>query len=99
MADENAAWTMAGAYALVEHLEQIEEDCNTEFEFDRVELRCDYSEYTDLIDWACSYYGADTWREALGIDNDIDELEAISIYIHDHGQMIEFDGGIIVSAF
>jgi|TARA_R110000751_G_scaffold297995_1_gene407787 hypothetical protein len=102
MADENADWTRAGAYALIEHLEQIEEDCNTEFEFDRVALRCDYSEYTDLIDWACSYYGSDQWRDCLGISgegDDEEEEEAISIYIHDHGQLIEFDGGIIVSAF
>ena len=99
IADENADWSMAGAYALAEHLEQVEEDCGEEIEFDRVALRCEYSEYNDLIDWACSYYGADTWREALGIDKEIDELEAISIYIHDHGQLIEFDGGVIVSEF
>jgi hypothetical protein len=97
MADENAEWSMAGAFALVEYLEQIEEDCDTEIEFDRVAIRCEYSEYTDLIDWACSYYGADAWRESLGVDSDVDEEEAISIYIHEHGQLIEFDGGIIVS--
>ena len=99
MADENAAWSMAGAFALVEYLEQIEEDCGTEIEFDRVAIRCEYSEYTDLIDWACFYYGADAWRESLGVDEDVDEDEAISIYIHEHGQLIEFDGGIIVSEF
>ena len=99
MADENAAWSTAGAYALVEYLEQIEEDCGVDIEFDCIALRCEYSEYTDLIDWACSHYGADTWREALGVDKDVDEDEAISIYIHEHGQLIEFDGGIIVSEF
>jgi hypothetical protein len=62
-------------------------------------IRCEFNEYTDLIDWACSYYGADAWRESLGIDNDVDEEEAISIYIHEHGQLIEFEGGIIVSEF
>ena len=44
MADDNAAWSMAGAFALVEYLEQVEEDCDTEIEFDRVALRCEYSE-------------------------------------------------------
>ena len=42
-------------------------------------IRCEFNEYTDLIDWACSYYGADAWREALGIDNDVDEEEAIKL--------------------
>jgi hypothetical protein len=99
MADENAAWSMAGAFALVEHIEQYEEDCGTEIEFDRVAIRCEYSEYSDLIDWACAYYGSDQWREALGVDESIDAEEAISTYIHDRGQLIEFDGGIIVSEF
>ena len=63
MADENADWTRAGAYALIEHLEQLEEDCGiTEFEFDRVALRCDYSEDTlslQLIGRGVTYYGSD----------------------------------------
>ena len=101
MADENANWTRSGALALAEHLEQLEEDCGIELELDVVAIRCDYSEYTDLIDWACSYYGSDQWRDCLGIsgEGDDEEEEAISIYIHDHGQLIEFDGGVIVSSF
>ena len=117
MADENAAWSMAGARALVDHLEQIEEDCETEIEFDRVELRCSYSEYTDLIDWADQHFA--NYREDFGIEyinpmtgesedqsvldcdgNFHDEvLDSITEYIQDHGQLIEFDGGIIVSEF
>ena len=117
MADENAAWTMAGARALVEHLEQVEEDYETEIELDRVELRCSYSEYTDLIDWADQHFA--NYREDFGIEyinpmtgesddqsvfdcdgNFHDEvLDSITEYIQDHGQLIEFDGGIIVSEF
>ena len=104
MADENADWSMAGAYAIVEYLEQVEEDCGTEVEFDRVAIRCDFSEYTDLLDWAYGYWGTGEWKDELGfnVEEEIDEEdaeEAISIYIHDHGQLIEFDGGIIVSNF
>lgn len=117
MADENAAWTMAGARALVEHIEQIEEDCETEIEFDRVELRCEYSEHVSLIDWADQHFA--NYREEFGIEyispvtgesedqsaldcdgNFHDEvLDSITEYIQDHGQLIEFDGGIIVSEF
>ena len=104
MADDNAAWSMAGAFALVEYLEQIEEDCGTEIEFDRVALRCEYSEFTDIIDWAYGYWGTGEWKDELGfdVDEEIDEdeaKEAIRDYIQDHGQLIEFDGGIIVSEF
>jgi hypothetical protein len=52
MSDENASWTMAGAYALAEYLEQVEEGCGTEIEFDRVAIRCEYSEYESLQEWA-----------------------------------------------
>ena len=117
MSDENADWTMAGAYALAEHLEQIEEDCGEETEFDRVALRCEYSEHESLIDWADQHFA--NYREEFGIEyispvtgegenqsaldcdgNFHDEvLDSITGYIQDHGQLIEFDGGIIVSEF
>ena len=80
MADENAAWTMAGARALVEHLEQVEEDCGEETEFDRVALRCEFNQYESLNDWAEQHF-------------------SIADYIRERGQLIEFDGGIIVSEF
>lgn len=89
MADENAAWSMAGAFALAEHLEQIEEDCGTEIEFDRVALRCEYSEHESLQEWARYYFNSD----------DEGDAEKIREFIYDRGQLIEFDGGIIVSEF
>ena len=117
MADENAAWTMSGARTLVEHLEQVEEDCGEETEFDRVALRCEFNEYESLIDWADQHFA--NYREDFGIEyinpmtgesedqsvldcdgNFHDEvLDSITRYIQDHGQLIEFDGGIIVSEF
>ena len=129
MADENAAWTMAGAYALAEYLEQVEEDCGTEMEFDRVAIRCEYSEHESLQEWARCYFTDDQLSELLDCpvkaaemaradaldakgehadaaqvrgyyDNEEEErAETIRDYIQDHGQLIEFDGGIIVSEF
>ena len=32
--DEYANWTRSGAFALVEYLEQMEDDCGTQIEFD-----------------------------------------------------------------
>ena len=99
MADENAAWSMAGAFALVECLEQYEEDCGTEIEFDRGALRCEYSEHESLQEWARCYFTDDQLTDGYFSKDDEDHEENIRDFIHDHGQLIEFDGGIIVSAF
>tara|TARA_R110002073_G_scaffold57373_1_gene145814 strand:+ start:1319 stop:1807 length:489 start_codon:yes stop_codon:yes gene_type:complete len=129
MADDNAAWSMSGAFALTEYLEQIEEDCGTEIEFDRVAIRCEYSEYESLQEWARFYFTDDQLAELLDCplkatemaradaldamgehgdaaqvrsyyDNEEEEQdEKIRDYIRDHGQLVEFDGGIIVSEF
>ena len=104
--DDNAAWTRAGAFALAELLEQYEEETGEEIELDVVAIRCDFSEYSSLEDWISDYYGAsmiDAMKSA-GIDldgeEDKDEIDdLIRSYIQDHGQLIEFNGGIIVSSF
>jgi len=54
--DEFASWSYSGAHALIEYLEELESDCGMEIEFDRVAIRCDYSEYDSLIDWASDYF-------------------------------------------
>jgi hypothetical protein len=103
--DQHSSFSNAGAYALVEHLEQLEEDTGEEIEFDHVAIRCDYSEHESLADWADDYFGKDSdWRVGkLGIpaaDYDTErESESIREYINDRGILIEFDGGIIVSRF
>jgi hypothetical protein len=86
--DEYANWTHRGARALVEYLEQLEYDCNMDIDFDRVAIRCDYSEYKSLQEFS---------QEYSEIEN-ADE-EEIRAYIRDNGTLIEFDGGIIVSTF
>ena len=125
--DENSSFSRSGAYALVEYLEQLEEDTGEDMEFCHVGIRCDYSEYDSLQDWAGDYFAGD-WREQVGADMeevseilaDADRLEvageiadarqtrehadgildsAIREYIQDRGQLIEFDGGVIVSSF
>ena len=98
--DENAKWTRLGAYALVQYLEELEEDCGTPMEFDRVAIRCDYSEHESLQGWAAEHFGGHALAGEQFPEEDFDEREeAIREYIRDHGQLIEFDGGIIVSQF
>ena len=46
--DDNSNWSLEGAKALVEYLEELEEETGEELEFDVVAIRCDYSEMTYL---------------------------------------------------
>ena len=108
--DDNANWTRSGALALAKYLEEIEEDTGEEMELDVVAIRCDFSEYSSLEDWADEYFSdSEQAADALGLDLDMDGetweadeeevREAIRQHIQDNGQFIEFDGGIIVSSF
>ncbi len=111
-ADKNANWSYPGAWALVEHLEVLEEDTGEEMEFDYVAIRCDFSEHESLQRWAEDYFGG--WNklcEEFGEDycgplekESPEEYadrfdDAIREYIQERGTLIEFDGGIIVSSF
>ena len=98
--DKHARWSYAGAFALAEHLEQYEADCGIEMELDVVAIRCEYSEYDSALGWAEDYFGVDTLVERIPDDIDSDEEEAwCRDYIQEHGQLIEFSGGVIVSNF
>ena len=53
--DENAAWSRGGAYALIEYLEEHEEE-SAPMEFDRVAIRCDFNEYKSALEAARAAY-------------------------------------------
>ena len=44
-----------GAKALFEYLEQYEQDCDEDIEFDRVAIRCEFSEYENLEEVLSEY--------------------------------------------
>ena len=93
--DEYASFSIDGAYALAEYLEELEEELNEQIEFDPIAIRCDYTEYDSLFDWASQYYGDDL---ATSEDEFCEDWARNEIL--DRGDtLIEFDGGIIVSNF
>ncbi len=109
-ADEYANWSRVGAFALAEWLEDMEESTGVEMELDVVAIRCDFSEYDSVQAWADDYFAdAKQASDAIGFDLDMDgetsEQEGeemddmIREYIQDNGILIEFDNGVIVSAF
>ena len=91
--DDNAGWSYAGARALVKYLENLEDDTGEEIEFDRVALRCDFSEYPNARE-AAEEYG---W-EPEDADSD-DAEEAAAGWLGDRTTVITFDGGVIVRQF
>ena len=103
--DESAAWTHSGALALVEYLEECEEE-ETPIEFDRVLIRCDYSEYSSAIEAAREYgndYSVNIYDEN---DNEKDEEEAIAEleaycleWLQERTTTLAFDGGVIIQNF
>jgi hypothetical protein len=94
VADKDAGWSYAGARALVEYLENLEEDTGEEIEFDRVALRCDFSEYESARE-AAEEYG---WEPDEDADSD-DAEEAAREWLRDRTTVIEFSGGVIVQQF
>ena len=86
LADENADWSYNGAMALCEYLEQLEE-YEEEIEFDRVAIRCEFSQYGSAFEAAKEYH-----------DECEDNEEALE-YLQENTTVIEFEGGIIIQQF
>jgi hypothetical protein len=99
--DPNANWSYRGAIALVKYLEELEEETGEEREFDAVAIRCDFDEFADLLEFAVSYFGSlGNVADKFSLHVFTDEInDAIRDFIQDHGTLIEFDGGVIISSF
>ena len=101
--DENAAWSRGGAYALIEYLEEHEEE-SAPMEFDRVGIRCDFSEYESIVE-AARQYGCDYTSNMYNDDDTENEncLEETIAYclewLQDRTQVIQFDGGVIIQDY
>ena len=102
--DEYAAWSYKGAVALVEYLENLENEIGEEITFNCIDFRCEFSEYHSVQDWITSHFGRPL-KDALkfadiecDLSSEYDVDESISEYIRDRGTLVEFDGGIIVSS-
>ena len=93
-ADQNANFSRAGSLALVEYLEELEDSTGEEIEFDRVAIRCDFSEYDSAVE---AWQDYDPACQSSG-DEDEDEAEALRL-LQDRTSVIEFDGGIIIQNF
>jgi hypothetical protein len=94
-------FSRAARSALFEYLEEIESG-GEEMELDVVAICCDFSEHANATEWARDYFSPHTMLADLGLDPDAseDQFEAAATeYIQDHGILLAFDGGIVVSQF
>ena len=104
--DEYAGWSYNGAKALAEHLEQLEQDCGEEMEFDQLAIRCDFSEYPSAL-VAAREYGFDGSADLYDADDQERDAEEVSEeteemaldWLQDRTSVIEFDGGVIIAQF
>ena len=55
LADNGALWSPAGARLIMEHLDALSEDTGDPITFDRVAIRCEWSEYATIKDAADAY--------------------------------------------
>ena len=97
MGDDNAGWSWGGAEALIKYLEELESSGGKSSEFDRIALRCEYSEYSTALEAAQDYDFTPPENED---DEDEDVIEAAAIaYLEDRTTVIKFDGGLIIQQF
>ena len=86
---DSNCWTRPGAFALAEYLQSVEDDTGEQMEYDAVAIRCDWSEYPSAVD----AHNDITRGHDLSEDDEDTALERL----RDVGQVIEFDGGVIIS--
>ena len=87
--DSNANWTRSGALALAEYLQELEDSTGETIELDVVAIRCDWTEYPSAVE----AHNDITSGHDLTDDDEETALERM----REIGQVIEFDGGVIIS--
>ena len=88
LADSNC-WSRAGAFALAQYLQDWEQDTGEQMEYDAVAIRCDWSEYPSAV--------AAHNDITRGHDLDEDDEDTALDRLRDVGQVIVFNGGVIIS--
>ena len=63
MSKKQHGFSYEGSKALFEHLEQYEQDCDHELEFDPIAFRCEYDEYDNLKEVQDNYNDIETLED------------------------------------
>jgi hypothetical protein len=92
--DAPKAWTRSGAFALAEWLEEMEQDCRMEIEFDAIEIRTGYTEYESVVEAAGEY----DWEPDASEYADQQEAAARQ-FLEARTEIRLFSGGVLVLNF
>jgi len=84
MTAEGYGFSVQGAIALFEYLEDLEEQCGNDLEYDPIAFRCSYTEYADLAEIKDVYC--------------LTELDTLAD-LYEYTAVVVFDGGIIIGDF
>jgi hypothetical protein len=97
--DDNADWSWSGAEALVGYLEDLEDSLDESIAFDRVAIRCEYSEYSSALE-AAQDYGFILEDDEDDENDEDDDVESSAItYLEERTTVIKFEGGVIIQQF
>jgi len=98
MADNYANWSYNGAKTIADYLQELECDLGYEIEFDRVAIRCEFSEYASALE-AVENCDRGEYQNIIS-ENDTEDQEAAALeWLQEKTIVIEFDGGIIVQQY
>lgn len=86
---DGSNFSYAGAYALVEWLEELEEGTDEPVEFNPIALCCEFSEYPSLVDWAEEYFM--NWHEEFGLSFEDEQTgeERIQVVVDEDGDYLD----------
>lgn len=90
LADGYAAWSREGAEALADYYD------DQDLEWDRVAVRCTWSEYGSAAEAAGDLLGQ--WHYVEGSDDDAIETAALQA-LRERADVLTFNGGVLVSEF
>ena len=83
-------FTVPARRALFEYFERLEEDSDTEIQFDPIGICCDFAEYPSALK-AANDYGFK--------GNELDTEEAALDWLYEQTQVVPFEGGLVIQQF
>ena len=83
-------FSVRARYALFSHFEQVEEDSDTEIQFDPIGICCEWAEYPSALK-AANDFGFK--------GNELDTEEAALDWLHEQTQVVPFEGGLVIQQF
>lgn len=87
LTDSYANWSREAVHALYDYYESLSDDLGEEIEFDRVAIRCDWSEYDTTTEAFKNYnYG----------EEDLPSQEVMLEWLEERTQVIELDNDHIL---